>query len=376
MLHNGISPFERFTAAGRDLPRLPVPPLEATVARYVASVAAVASPAEFRETALHALRFLQQGGATSGPALHRALLKRADEAGIDRSYLINWWNQLMYTAWREPLPINVSYWYCLGESTFSALDAAAAKAGLVSPPSFRAAALVLGAAAFRDRVWTRGEALEGAPGAKAPPLDGSMFRYIFHACRLPRVDDDGVRVYDGAGPTAPSDAIVVIRRGRLYAVSLADTAQAGAAARVSWPELTRRIDAAVAHADAVTASEGAGSASAGVGLGVLTAGHRNTWAAAAVALTGGEAPRRPSHGVGVRADPGAELPAPLCAADAHNLRVLTTIESSLLVLCMDDTRSASIDSRSLSLLVGNAHNRWFGESGRKSLVEAGGGRQA
>lgn len=353
---------------GRNLPRLPVPTLESTLTSYVGSVSALATAQEFRTTALNTLRFLQNGSSTSGPALHKALLQRAAEKGVDRSYLIDWWCQLMYTAWREPLPVNVSYWYMLGNAMFATLDAAADKRGLKRPQTFRAAALVLAAAAFRDRVWTRDELLEGAPGAKSPPLDGSMFRYVFHACRLPREGDDGVRVYDGTGATAPSDAIVVISRGRFYAVSLAGSD----GGRTSWEELVRRLDAVVSHADSAARSEGSHPSSAGVGLGALTAGHRETWAAAAAALTAGAAPGRPSHGVNVRSDPASEPPYPLSASAAHNLRVLTTIESALLVLCLDEAVGHSVEARSMNLLVGSAHNRWFDKAAQLVLDEAGG----
>jgi hypothetical protein len=50
---------------------------------------------------------------------------------------------------------------------------------------------------------------------------------------------------------------------------------------------------------------------------------------------------------------------------------LTTIESALLVLCMDDCRGESVEARSLNLLVGSPHNRWFDKAAQFVVDERG-----
>jgi hypothetical protein len=88
-------------------PALPVPDLPLTLFRFLQTAEPLAASAdEFATTANLTFRF----ASSDGPLLHRKLVHRAKvAAGEGKSWLIDWWVKLMYTAWRLPLPVNVSY---------------------------------------------------------------------------------------------------------------------------------------------------------------------------------------------------------------------------------------------------------------------------
>jgi len=73
-----------------QLPSLPVPALEATVAKYVENARLFLSPQELERTRQEAERFLQG----PGPVLQQKLLERADlKKKENKSWLIDWWNR-------------------------------------------------------------------------------------------------------------------------------------------------------------------------------------------------------------------------------------------------------------------------------------------
>lgn len=63
----------------QSLPRLPVPELQATLARYLRSVAPLLSAEEFQKTALAVLAFAAPGGP--GAELQARLRQRAADKG-------------------------------------------------------------------------------------------------------------------------------------------------------------------------------------------------------------------------------------------------------------------------------------------------------
>ena len=333
-------------------PALPIPSLAATLAGLARSVAAVSpTEADFRASVLRILDFMKDEGGEGGPALQAALLNHArgeDAAGL--SYLIRWWNRLAYTSWRLPLPLNVSYWFLFANDAFRGIDLR--RPALEGVNTHRAAALVLAAADARDALWAGTFPVEAHGGATLCPR---MYRYIFHACRLPRVGEDGIRVYDGVGANAPGDFIVVLRKGRPFVVSLL-AGDSAAGARASEAELTARLRGVVSFADGTLPVRL-------LQVGVLTASHRDIWAAALPLLAGQAAPMRPSHGVDSPV-PAADDADDRVGGHSHpNLAALTTIESALLVLCMDGSPppppTAAVVSASRNLLDGNASNRWY-----------------
>ncbi|KAJ2964593.1 hypothetical protein NQZ79_g431 [Umbelopsis isabellina] len=92
-----------------QLPRLPVPPLEQTCARYLQSLRPLLTEDEFKTSEKNVKSFLASPLASQ---LQQRLID------LDRSSEFNWlddqfWLQKAYHEWREPLLVN-SNWYMLG----------------------------------------------------------------------------------------------------------------------------------------------------------------------------------------------------------------------------------------------------------------------
>ncbi|KAF9314767.1 hypothetical protein BG003_003839 [Podila horticola] len=91
------------------LPKLPVPTLEETLAKYLHSIEPLATPEELERSKALAKDFLKPGGL--GRTLQQRLLD-VDRAAPDNWLNDTWWISKAYHEWREPLLVN-SNWYIL-----------------------------------------------------------------------------------------------------------------------------------------------------------------------------------------------------------------------------------------------------------------------
>ena len=94
----------RFEAS---LPRLPVPTLSSTGAKYLETVQPHLTPAEFERTQNVVKSFVQ---SDLGKELQERLQARAADPDI-KNWLAEWWNDVAYMAYRDPVVVNVSYFY-------------------------------------------------------------------------------------------------------------------------------------------------------------------------------------------------------------------------------------------------------------------------
>ena len=95
-------PMLRYQAS---IPKLPVPSLESTCAKYLESVQPLVTPSEFSKTQTAVSEFL------SSP-LAAELQKRLKERAAGRtSWLSEWWNDVAYMGYRDPVVVYVSYFY-------------------------------------------------------------------------------------------------------------------------------------------------------------------------------------------------------------------------------------------------------------------------
>lgn len=94
----------RFEAS---LPRLPVPTLSSTGAKYLETVRPHLTPAEFDRTQSVVQSFVQSG---LGKQLQERLQARAADPDI-KNWLADWWNDVAYMAYRDPVVVYVSYFY-------------------------------------------------------------------------------------------------------------------------------------------------------------------------------------------------------------------------------------------------------------------------
>lgn len=97
-------PMLRYQAS---LPNLPVPPLESTCAKYLETVKPLLTPSEFANTKAAVEEFVASPHAAE---LQSLLKKRAAEPGRD-NWLSEWWNDVAYMAYRDPVVVFVSYFF-------------------------------------------------------------------------------------------------------------------------------------------------------------------------------------------------------------------------------------------------------------------------
>ena len=90
-----------------SLPRLPVPTLSSTGAKYLETVKPHLTPAEFGHTQSIVKSFVQ---SDLGKKLQERLQTRAADPDI-KNWLADWWNDVAYMAYRDPVVVYVSYFY-------------------------------------------------------------------------------------------------------------------------------------------------------------------------------------------------------------------------------------------------------------------------
>ena len=97
-------PMLRFQAS---LPHLPVPPLASTVSKYLETVKPHLTDAEYATIRARAQAFLTSPLAGE---LQRRLEARAADPGV-KNWLADWWNEVAYMGYRDPVVVFVSYFY-------------------------------------------------------------------------------------------------------------------------------------------------------------------------------------------------------------------------------------------------------------------------
>eukprot|EP01059_Diplonema_ambulator_P006739 TRINITY_DN16350_c0_g1_i2.p1 TRINITY_DN16350_c0_g1~~TRINITY_DN16350_c0_g1_i2.p1 ORF type:complete len:623 (+),score=232.67 TRINITY_DN16350_c0_g1_i2:47-1915(+) len=285
------TPMMRYQSS---LPRLPVPPLEQSLKIYLNSVRPLCNEEEWKRTKEAAIEFLTSG---LGDELHERLLKRAAEKS-DSSWLVDWWNELSYFGYRDPVVVYVSYFYQFVADTWSGMKSAR-----------RAAGYIKAALRYRDLIMT--EQLPPEMSGKSPQ-DMSMYKYLFNAIRIPKKGKDYYATFDGYRNTH----VVVLRKGKIYTI---ETRQNGA--ELSLDELVQQVEKIIAMAGQQTAANP---------VGLLTSENRDTWAAAREHLVA-----------------------------TGNEKQLHIIDSSVMALCLDDCTPQSIDETARTLWHGDGMNRWF-----------------
>jgi len=88
------------------LPRLPIPPLEATAEKYLKTLKPLLTDQEFHHSEKAVKEFIKPGGL--GHELQKRLIEHDKHEPY--SWLERWWLRLAYHSWREPELINVNWW--------------------------------------------------------------------------------------------------------------------------------------------------------------------------------------------------------------------------------------------------------------------------
>jgi carnitine O-acetyltransferase len=271
-----------------QLPRLPVPEVADTLKLLVPTALPLAESEEEATNFVRAVEAFPRQAVELQPRLQ----ERAHEYR-DSSWLQHWWNTWGYLDVRDPVTINVSYFFHFTDDHRLPPSSATSAAAAAS----RGAALLQASVEFRNRVGSgQLKAETVGRGDKAKTLDSTAYKYMFHASRIPQLNSD---VYDIHDPSLHRH-VVVMCRGLLYAMDVCDAH----GTPYSLPLLERGLRDIVDRA-----AEAAAASHPPPSLGWLTHSNRDDWANARNALL---------HNV------------PSAAAALHNL------ESAMLCLCLDD----------------------------------------
>ncbi|KAH8114647.1 acyltransferase ChoActase/COT/CPT [Phellopilus nigrolimitatus] len=90
-----------------SLTNLPVPPLSSTLAKYLETVQPHLTPAEFSKTQDVVKAFAESPIAVE---LQKRLEAKRAEPGM-KNWLADWWNEVAYMGYRDPVVVFVSYFY-------------------------------------------------------------------------------------------------------------------------------------------------------------------------------------------------------------------------------------------------------------------------
>jgi carnitine O-acetyltransferase len=235
-------PAPRTFDLDRMLPPLPVPTLEATATRYLATVASLLDAEAYARTEAAVAELMAPGGV--GARLQAALVDRA--AGRD-NWLSGWWEDYAYLTYQEPLIVNSS----IGIST----DARSTH----PDQAIRAAELTAGALDFYLGIVH--ETLPPEVQKDGSGFDMSLLKRFFATNRFPGVEKDRIATYG----FDESRHVLVVRRGHLFPVDVLREDRT----RLSAGDIATQLRRVVAAADAAPAAPQ---------VGLLTADARPVWA--------------------------------------------------------------------------------------------------
>jgi carnitine O-acetyltransferase len=169
--------------------------------------------------------------------------------------------QLGYLAVRDPVVVNVSYFFSFTDDP--TIDAAVAESNVQ-----RAATLLFATAEFRKQVCT-GQQPREQIGKKKIAICSTAYKYMFHACRIPHQGQDTYRIYDPSRYTH----CIVSRKGFFFAMELVDPESGDPLPIMVLEDQLRQC---LRLADAVSSTRPK--------LGLMTSQDRNDWADAREAL--------------------------------------------------------------------------------------------
>jgi carnitine O-acetyltransferase len=310
-----------------QLVKLPVPPLQQTLDKYIASVEPLLTEEELSETKRRVEEFGRPGGI--GEILQQKLLERA--ASRD-SWLAEWWLQVAYLGWRLPVAVHVS-------------------PAIVFPPqpihdteSFLRVATGYALAYIKWVMLIQNEAIP--PDVyRGKPLCMSQYD-LFQKCRIPRPRmDESIQT-----PISEARHIIVIRNGHFFRVDILYESPEGVLSMAPASHIMQQLETVLSDA----------REPAQFPVGILTSEHRDTWTHMRERL----------------------------ASDPFNSSALRDIETAILSVCLDkahpqvpnspaavrDSHSEILSKRALhgNGTQHNSCNRWFDSAIQIVIGEDGG----
>ncbi|KAF3768085.1 hypothetical protein M406DRAFT_80584 [Cryphonectria parasitica EP155] len=277
------------------LPRQPIPDLQASLEYFISNASHFAkSPKELENLKSAVASFVAKG--STARQIYEQLAARAADSNIES------WSSDVVT---ESLHLRPRF--PLMHKSFSASHYDSSV-----PHSQAARAALIAEAAFRHKQALEAGEVEGlAPFGV--PLCMYSSTWLFNATREPHIGCDQMRKYEG-------DYCVVLRHGRVFKVSLQDSAQ-NKNTTVARLEKTFQAILDESPDDEPDAS-----------IGLLTSDHRDAW---------------------------AENREALLKIDPQNAAYLHTIDAAAFLVCLEDTAVHSASERVQQCIQGDGSNRWY-----------------
>ncbi|KAI9202939.1 acyltransferase ChoActase/COT/CPT, partial [Polychytrium aggregatum] len=295
------------------LPRLPIPDLQESAAKYLESCKPLLTPEEFESTQQAVQDFVKAGGL--GETLQQRLVDL--DAKEPYSWLEKLWLNKAYLEYREPSFINVNWWTQLADH-----PKATKRSFSHHPPTGvfstfqieRAAGLITNLISFSEAVNNGQIAPEYV---KSQPLCMSQYKNQFGATRVPSPNADTVIL----NHPATANHIIVMASNQIFKMDV----RKDDGTRLSLHDLQRSLYKITEHS-LHDAPEPA--------IGRLTAVDRDTWT------------QTYQH---------------LLSLDKQNAENMKIIQDALFVVCLDDSSTVANFDRSHLQFFHNfdGSNRWF-----------------
>jgi carnitine O-acetyltransferase len=221
-----------------SLPRLPVPTLEETAARYLKSVHPLISSSEFQSTTEAVKEFVKPGGI--GRKLQEKLLARREDPK-HKNWLYEWWNDAAYLTYRDPVVPYVSYFYSYRDDRRR------------RDPAKRAAAISTSVLEFKKQV---DQGTLEPEYMKKLPISMESYQWMFNACRIPARPKD----YPSKFPAQGNQHIIVIHKNQFFKIMHEVDGK-----QLNTSELEQQFKRVYEKADRVPA------------VGILTSENRDVW---------------------------------------------------------------------------------------------------
>ncbi|MGK3761795.1 MAG: carnitine O-acetyltransferase [Bacillariaceae sp.] len=296
-----------------ELPTLPITSIEDTLKRFLPT----AMPLAESKDEIKALQSAIDKFPSQASMLQKRLLERVDQSK-NSSWLQHWWNTLGYLQVRDSVVINVSYYFNFqDDKTLRTGDGTHNN----NPVQIQRAASILYACGQYRNLVTSERLQPDTIGRNKTPLCMTAYKYMFHACRIPRSEQDSYRIYD---PHVYKHAVVACR-GRFFKIPLIDNITGEV---ISVSTLESHLNLIMEFADS------AESAAAITELGYLTGDNRDVWANARTALLD-------------------------CTGMSE---AMEWMESGCVMLNLDSKNPVSKAECGRQYLYGNGYNRWFDKS--------------
>nr|XP_015925085.1 carnitine O-acetyltransferase isoform X2 [Parasteatoda tepidariorum] len=191
---------KEMAAHQESLPRLPVPPLQKSLEKYLWSVRPFLSDEEYLNTSRIVKEFGAPGGL--GEKLHEKL---SEKARTTENWLSDWWLDTAYMEYRMPVVVYSSPGLVMPIKEFDSVER-----------QLRfSARLLAGALDFKSLIDNQTLKLEKMGGQ---PLDMSQYLKIFSTCRVPNIPKDSLAFY-GMEKDRPKH-IVVVHNNHYFSVDV------------------------------------------------------------------------------------------------------------------------------------------------------------